>query len=103
MNEELAWYILHRQGYNYALSDVEEACAYLDHPELMEKDTQNYHEWAAPYPVRCYCGAIGYTDRGRFNAIELSESHLKVLQGIFPDFVDNYGKLYVRKTDDDEE
>lgn len=103
MNDELAWYILRDKGYNYSLSDVEDACRYLDHPELKEDDARNYHGWSAPYPVRCYCGAIGYTNKGRFNAIELTESHLKVLQGIFPDFVDNYGQPYVRKTDDDEE
>ena len=64
MNKSEAERILAWIGYNYALSDVEEACAVLDHPELTEEDSANYHKWADPYPSRCYCAGIAYTDQG---------------------------------------
>ena len=76
MNKELAQYVLANQGYNWALSDVEEACEFLDHPELKPEDTYNYHKWAEPYPRRCYCSAIGYTNKGRFYACHMSEGIL---------------------------
>ena len=102
MNEELARYILQDKGYNFALSDVEEACEYLDHPELKEEDSRNYHGWADPYPQRCYCSAIGYTDNGRFYACEPSKSYIKLMNKIFPDYENKYGKPYIRKIKDDD-
>ena len=73
MNKSEAERILARIGYNYALSDVEDACKFLDHPELTEEDSANYHGWADPYPRRCYCSAIAYTDKGRVYAIHPSD------------------------------
>ena len=92
-----AWATLAQYGYNWALSDTEDACATLDHPELKPEDESNYHKWAEPYPRRCYCGEIGYTDKGRFYANKLDEAHLKILQEIFPDkgFRDRFGELYL--------
>ena len=92
--ERFAWSVLSHLGYNYALSDVEDACQSLDHPELTESDKSNYHRWAEPYSRRCYCGAVGYTDCGRFYAINASESHQKVMRSIFPDYKNHYGEPY---------
>ena len=100
MNEELARYILLTQGYNYALSDVEEACEYLDHPELTEEDSVNYHKWADPYPRRCYCSAIGYTDQGRFYAVDISEWDLELMKKMYPWFENKYGKPYKKEPED---
>ena len=83
MNKSEAERILARSGYNWSLSDVEEACAVLDHPELTEEDSANYHKWADPYPRRCYCSAIAYTDKGRVYAISLSDNVKKIHQKIF--------------------
>ena len=96
MNEELAQYILLEKGYNWALSDVEEACAFLDHPELKEDDGSNYHRWADPYPRRCYCSEVGYTETGRFYANKMSEEHLAVLKNIFPDIRSRFGEPYIK-------
>ncbi len=82
---EFAWSILGQMGYNYALSDVEMACEYLDHPELKESDESNYHKWANPFPRRCYCSAVGYTDEGRFYAVDVSEDYINLLRNIFKD------------------
>ena len=95
--EGFAWDILLRSGYNYALSDVEDACEYLDHPELKIEDHHNFHRWAEPYERRCYCGAIGYTDKGRFYAIEISESHEHVLKLVNPDYRNRYNEPYLGK------
>jgi hypothetical protein len=92
--KNFAWSVLSHLGYNYALSDVEDACQYLDHPELIESDKSNYHKWKEPYPRRCYCGAIGYTDHGRFYAINASESHQKLMRSIFPNYKNHYGEPY---------
>jgi hypothetical protein len=94
MNEELAEYILSVKGYNWALSDVEEACAFLDHPELKEEDTTNYHKWSEPYIRRCYCSAIGYTEEGRFYANDLSPNRVEVMRKIFPYFENKFGRPY---------
>ena len=96
MNKELAQYVLANQGYNWALSDVKEACEFLDHPELKPEDTYNYHKWAEPYPRRCYCSAIGYTNKGRFYACHMSEGHINILKKIYPDqeFHDRFGEPY---------
>ncbi len=94
--EEFAWNILGQIGYNYALSDVEDACKYLDHPELKEEDKNNFHKWAEPYERRCYCGAIGYTEKGRFYACSMSETHLKILRECgFKDIRNKSGEPYV--------
>jgi len=92
--ERFAWMILGRSGYNYALSDVQEACGHLDHPELKEEDTANFHEWAGPYTRRCYCGMIGYTDAGRFYAIQAAEDIQKLMKSIFPDYQNHFGEPY---------
>lgn len=47
--EYFAWAILENLGYNYALSDVQEACAYLKHP-INKEEGKN----------RCYCLARTY-------------------------------------------
>jgi hypothetical protein len=94
MNAILARYILNEKGYNYALSDVEEACEFLDHPELTEEDSYNYHKWSDPYPRRCYCSVVGYTDKGRFYANQISEEQLKVMKNIFPWFKNLFGEPY---------
>jgi hypothetical protein len=85
MSEGEALRILAARGYNWALSDVEEACEHLDHPELTPGDAQNYHRWAEPYPRRCYCSAIAYTENGRVHANELTEDVLKVHRSIWGD------------------
>jgi len=95
--EKFAWDILLRTGYNYALSDVEDACKYLDHPELMIEDHHNFHRWAEPYERRCYCGAIGYTDDGRFYAVDISESYEKIMKQINPDYHNKYNEPYLGK------
>ncbi|MFA5379705.1 MAG: hypothetical protein WC455_28360 [Dehalococcoidia bacterium] len=83
MSEGEARRILAARGYNWALSDVEEACEHLDHPELTPDDAQNYHRWAEPYPRRCYCSAIAYTEKGRVYANELTEDVLKIHRSIW--------------------
>jgi hypothetical protein len=96
--------ILARFGYDWSLSDVEDACKFLDHPELTEEDSANYHKWADPYPRRCYCSAIAYTDKGRVYAIHLSDDTKKIHQQIFgthyPDgseVRDRCGDPYIKK------
>ena len=95
MNKAMAKYILSVKGYNWALSDVEEACEYLDHPELKIDDTLIYHNWAEPYPRRCYCGAIGYTDTGRFYACDCSKGREEIYKKIFPDFKNRFNEPYL--------
>ena len=95
--EIFAWMVLSRNGYNYALSDVEDACKFLDHPELDETDTSNFHLWAEPYTRRCYCGAVGYTDKGRFYAVRPSESHIQLMQKINKDYRSRFGEPYEGK------
>ena len=104
VNKSEAERILARIGYNYALSDVEEACEVLDHPELTEEDDANYHKWAEPYPRRCYCAGIAYTDKGRVYAYHLSDNVKKIHQKIFgthyPDgseIRDRCGDPYIKK------
>ena len=99
MNEETARYILAISGYNWALSDVESACEFLDHPELKEDDTSNYHKWAEPYPRRCYCSAIGYTNKGRFYACNSSEVRTAMMKELFPDWRNRFNEPYVGKTE----
>ncbi len=93
-----------RFGYDWSLSDVEDACKFLDHPELTEEDSANYHGWADPYPRRCYCSAIAYTNKGRVYAIHLSDDVKKIHQQIFgahyPDGTeigDRCGEPYIKK------
>jgi hypothetical protein len=95
VNKELAKYILARSGYNYALSDVEEACEFLGHPELTE-ESQHFHKWKSPYVRRCYCSAIGYTKEGRFYACHMDENWISILKSIYPDkdFHDRFGERY---------
>lgn len=96
MNKEMAEYILANKGYNFALSDVEDACEFLDHPELTPEDTANYHKWAEPYPRRCYCSTIGYTKKGKFYACHLDDNWIKMLSDMHPDkvFWDRFGEPY---------
>jgi hypothetical protein len=95
MNKELAEYILSVKGYNWALSEVEEACEFLDHPVLKPEDRFNYHKWAEPYPRRCYCSAIGYTEAGRFYACDCSKEAEEIYKKIFPDFKNRFGEPYL--------
>ena len=104
MNKSEAKRTLARSGYDWSLSDVEDACKFLDHPELTEEDSVNYHGWADPYPRRCYCSAIAYTDKGRVYAIHLSDDTKKIHQQIFgtryPDGTeirDRCGEPYIKK------
>ena len=104
MNKSEAERILARFGYDWSLSDVEDACKFLDHPELTEEDSANHHGWADPYPRRCYCSAIAYTDKGRVYAISLSDNVKKIHQQIFgahyPDGTeirDRCGEPYIKK------
>jgi len=97
MNDELAWYILNMDGNNYALSDVEEACKFLDHPELKEDDERNYHLWALPFQRRCYCGAIGYTENGRYYANVLPPERVALVQKFFPKYRNRFGEEYKGK------
>lgn len=61
--KDFAWGILAHLGYNYALSDVQDACLFLGHP--MRENDEGF-KWAAPWPVRCHCGKIAYMDGKRF-------------------------------------
>lgn len=98
MAKDFAWAILERNGYNYALSDVEDACKYLDHPELRDDDPNgNFHKWVDPFPRRCYCGAIGYTESGRFYAIKPSGDYIRIMEKLFPDYKNRYGQPYEGK------
>lgn len=93
--KEHAMEILSLIGYNYALSDTQYACKVLGHPELKPTDPENYHKWAEPFPRRCYCGAIGYTDAGRFCAVK--SSHPEVMKKLFPGWRENFGKRVVEE------
>ena len=78
---------------------VDNACEFLDHPELTEDDTSNYHKWAEPYPRRCYCSAIGYTDKGRFYACNPSESRTAMMEELFPEWRNKFNEPYEGKTE----
>ena len=95
MNKEMAQYILLEKGYNFALSDVEEACEYLWHPELTEEHP-HFHKWAEPYPRRCFCSTIGYTNEGRFYACHMDENWINLLNQIYPneEHHDRFGEPY---------
>lgn len=95
MNKELAEYILNEKGYNYALSDVEEACEFLGHPELTE-ESHHFHKWASPYERRCFCSAIGYKDGKRYYACHMDDNWINILKNIYPDkeFYDRFGEEY---------
>jgi hypothetical protein len=95
VNKELAQYILNEKGYNYALSDVEEACEFLDHPELTE-ESQHFHKWVEPYTRRCYCSTIGYTNEGRFYARHMDDNWISILKSIYPndEHHDRFGEAY---------
>lgn len=86
--------VLQRLGYNWATSDVEHACALLDHPELKPEDSENYHKWSGEYTRRCYCSMVGYTDEGRFYACDSSPEHTAIMQKIFPGWENKYGRPY---------
>ena len=79
-------------GYNWALSDVQLACASLGHPELAADDIANYHKWAQPYLRRCYCGEIGYTNDGKFYANK--SSHPDLMKKMFPEWRENFEERY---------
>lgn len=93
--KDLYWGVLRREGYNFALSDVEEACKELDHPELTEDDTSNYHKWAEPYTRRCYCGAVGYTNEGRFYACKVSEEFVTLMKKFNPEYRNRFRERYI--------
>jgi hypothetical protein len=67
---------------------------------VSEEDSHNYHKWSEPYPRRCYCSVVGYTDHGRFYANEMSDQHFKLMKGIFPWFENKFKQPYEKKMED---
>ena len=71
---DFAWAFLAHHGYNYALSDVQDACLFLGHPM---KENEPDSKWAVPWPVRCYCGEIAYRDGKRYRCYDARDRSYK--------------------------
>jgi hypothetical protein len=72
--KDFAWGILAHLGYNYALSDVEDACLFLGHPM---RENEEGSKWKDPWPVRCYCGEIAYKNEKRYRCYNARSGEFK--------------------------